>query len=165
MTDSKDNQQIPMSVLDRVIKLSQENNESYAQMVSAMDTVAVNTMEMADALEKLSRNIDDEQLGCVVKESMDSIKGDISAVRMAVSCISAKHNIINALGKVFEFEQESEQDVLKKAKAMLWLLDIIGVFQRNKFLFSFCAGAVIVAVLGSAGVKIKDILLFLFHSF
>jgi len=153
---------VSMDVLDRVIKLSTENNASYTQMVSALDTVAANSMEMADAIEKLSKTIEDEQLAEVVNGCMIKIRDEVSAVRALVGIISVpKYNLLAAIGSVFEFEKESEQGIQNKAKAVLWLLDIIGIFQRNKILFSFLAGALLVAILGSAGMKIRDILVFI----
>ena len=153
---------IPLSVLDRVIQLSQENNESYSQMVAAVDTLASNSIEMADALEKLSKTISDEQLATVMKECTNTIRSDVGAMRTMVGVLSVpKYNLLAAIANCLDFEKESEQGVLNKAKAVLWFLDIVGVFQRNKILFSFAAGAILVAVLGSAGMKIRDILVFI----
>ena len=163
MNEQHDNDgKIPVSVLDRVIKLSQDNNNAYSQIVAALDSMSSRSMEMADAVDRLSKNIEDEQLATILKDCMTSIKADVQVMKNTVGVLAVpSYNLVSAIAACLEFDKATEQEVRNQAKAVLWFLNILGVFQRNKSLFLFLSGALLFAILGSAGVKFRDLLAFI----
>lgn len=154
--------QVPLAVLDRFIKLSQENTASYATLVSALDQMSSKTMMMADILDQLNKQITEEQLAATITDSIAKLRCDLQKVHEGIESLGApEYNLATAVAANLEYHKVSEVEVQGYAKSLLWLLGVVGVFQRNKMLFAFAAGALGVSILGGAGMTVWDVLKFL----
>lgn len=154
--------QVPLVVLDRFIKLSQENTASYATIVAALDQMSIRTMTMADILDQLNQQITEEQLARTITNSIGELRCDLQKVHDTIKGLGApEYNLATVVAANLEFHKTTETEVQAYAKSLLWVLGVLGVFQRNKTLFAFVAGAAVVNILGSAGMTVWDMIKFL----
>lgn len=124
--------------------------------------MSLRTMAMADILDQLNRQITEEQLATTITDSIGKLRCDLKEVHTAIQGLgSPEYNLATAVAANLEFHKASETEVQAYAKSLLWLLGILGVFQRNKMLFAFAAGALGVSILGGAGMTVWDVLKFL----
>jgi hypothetical protein len=152
---------IPLSVLDRVIKLSQENSTGYSAMVAAVDAISARSAELSDAVDRLSSDLEDETLTTTIKVATLSLRQDVELVKNALTVYTVpKYNMLTAVSNRLEYENTCEQDVKHLAKAVLWFLTLISIFQKNKTLFAFVAGAIAISLLGMTGTTVMDIFKF-----
>lgn len=153
---------VPISVLDRFIKLSQENSESYNSMVSAVDAISAQMMDLKLQVEQMNTQIKSESLAEVVNKSVAKIQADMGEVKELARVLAIpEYNLLTAIAEYFQYKKTSAQDLQAKAKAVVWFLSVVSFFQRNTTLFAFTCGALVVGLLGTAGMTLWDILQFI----
>lgn len=145
---------VPMAVLDRFLRLSQENNEAYAAMVTALDSMSSKVLELTDQMEQVKTTIDREQLAKVVADLQD----DITTLRSVVQVCDPQYNVLSVLADNLQHEQYDKKDVQELANAVVWLLSVVSFFQKRRYLFIFLTGVALVTLVGNASEGAKGII-------
>lgn len=157
--DQKPDSTVPLSVLDRFLKLSQENNEAYAAMVSAVDAMSSKMMELNDQVSGVKDTIDKEQLAKVVKDSMQSMQADIKTLSIAVQNFGdPQYNVLSTIGECLAHDEIEKKEIRELAAACIWVLSVIAFFQRRRLVFVFMMGVAIVTLLGNASEGAKAVI-------
>jgi hypothetical protein len=172
---------VPMVVLDRFLKLSQENHEAYAAMVTAVDSMSSKMLELTDQMLNMQgKLIEKDELYAVIQQALKTMKDDLAvvkAVRDEVGALKVKYdsfpdllkdisvcagnpeyNVLHSLAENLKFGQKDKKDVQALALALEGLLKTVAFFQQRKLVFAFCAGTVIITMLGSAGEGAKAVI-------
>ena len=174
---------VPLSVLDKFLKLSQENHEAYSAMVSAVDSMSSKMLDLTDQMAEVKDTIDKEQLAKVVIESMQDMRADLAILKTVrdefgalklkqdalpdllreVAACNGKpqYNVLATLAASLEFEQWDKKEVQELAGAMETLLSIVVYLKARQKLFIFLAGILVVMLLGTAGEGAKTVIKFI----
>jgi len=161
-TDAKNgNGSIPVSILDRFLKLAQENNESYGSMVSAVDKLSLNVMELSERIAGMESIIETEQLAEVVENFQQAHKEELKKVSATLeqmkSCIGdPKFNILSSIAESLVFKRASEQDVQAISKSAVWFMDMVTFVRKRIILVAFLVGLSLAFILGSSGLTAWD---------
>jgi len=181
--DRSSEMSVPLSVLDKFLKLSQENHEAYSAMVSAVDSMSSKMLDLTDQMEEVKGTIDKEQLAKVVTEAMQAMRNDLAILRTVRDEFGAlkskqdelpsllldvakcngnpQYNVLLTLSENLEFEQYDKKDVQALAAALETLLSIVAYLKERQKLFIFLAGIVLVMILGTAGEGAKTVIKFI----
>jgi hypothetical protein len=150
------NGKVPISVLDKFVELSRENNDAYGAMVDAVETMSGNLINVSNSLETLEKQIADENLAQVMKTCSNTIRGDVEAIRKATStCARLDYNILVALGNYLEYNNVDTKHV---SETLVKFVNFIGFFQKNALKIMFVMGVVLAFILGTNGITAWDIL-------
>ena len=174
---------VPLSVLDRFLKLSQENHDAYSAMVSAVDSMSSKMMDLTDTMEALKGTIDKEQLAKVVNDAMLAMRQDLTilktvrdemkvikdrqdalpeVLRQVAACNGdPQYNVLLMLSKNLEFEKTAPKDMQELAGALSTLLSIVAAIKARRGMYTFLAGVVVVLLLGTASEGAKTVIKFL----
>lgn len=149
---------VPLSVLDRFLQLSQENNAAYGAMVSAVDAMSSKILELNDQMELVRTTIDKEQLAKVVRDATEHIKNDITTLSIAVKCFGEpQYNVLYTTSECLAHAQAEKKEVQELATALIWVLGVVAVFKRRRFFFVFLLG-IAVTLIGVAGEGAKSVI-------
>jgi len=152
---------IPLEVLDKFLIMSKENNDAYASMVSALDTMSNNTAEFADRLDSLEETIKKEKLAEVVQDYSEIITENVKSMHKMVNSFGdPRYSLIAGISNNLKYNNKESRDI---AVAAIWILGIVTFIRRNTIKFAFFAGVGIVLVLGSSGITAWDIIKSILH--
>jgi len=148
---------VPVSVLDRFLRISKENNISYAAMVSAVDAISAKVMEMGDQVSELTGAIEDEQLAQVMNTAVASITHDVDRLQIMMGVLKEpKYNILKALAECLEFKRATEIEVQATAKSVIWFLEMVTMFRNNRGKLIFLGAIALSVLLGSNSITLWD---------
>ena len=145
---------VPMVVLDRFLKLAQENNEAYSSMVTALDSMSSKVLELTDQMEQVKSTIDKEQLAKVVAD----LQKDIATLRGVMTTCDPQYNVLSVLSENLQHDQYDKKEVQEMANAVIGLLDIVTFFQKRRYLFIFMMGVGVVALLGTTSEGVRGVI-------
>jgi hypothetical protein len=148
---------IPITVLDRFIKLTQEQQEAYSAMSNAVDSMSAKMLELADQVSTITDTIVKEELA----QKCEDIKVEVSNLKTAVSGIDSQYNVVSILATSLKNEECDAKEVKELATALGGLLSVIAFFQKRKYVFIFVTGAALVALFGTASEGVKSVIKFI----
>lgn len=155
--DNKNNDtpSIPITVLDRFLKLTQEQHESYSAMANAVDSMSAKMLELTDQVSTITDTIVKEQLA----KKCEDLKNEVSSLKLLASGMGeSQYNIVSILAQSLKNDDCDPKEVKELAVALGGLLSVIAFFQKRKFVFIFVAGAALVALFGSASEGVKSVI-------
>ena len=160
--DHNGDSRVPMAVLDRFLSLSKENNEAYGAMVAALDQMSTKVMDTGDRVEALERTIIDEQLGTVLMQSVADIKTQVQDMKALVGVLAVpKYNLMKSIGEYMEFTRANEDQMKSLAEDIVFTLRFVNFFRRNRVVFAFMLGIILVGILKSVGYTAWDVIKFI----
>jgi len=160
------NGKVPLSVVDKIVDISQKNNESYNEIVSVLDTLSASLIEVRDALSKLEQRIAREQLAEVLEASVVTIKEEVESLSNMIdnaflSSLSEylKFNNMNTNDfiKLLIFHLDSSVSKKENQEALMWAIGVIGYLKRNWGKFMVAIGATLTLIYINGGKNIMDI--------
>ena len=159
---SNGDSKVPIAVLDRFLQLSKENNDSYGAMVSALDQMSAKVMETGDRVEALEKQIAEEKLGTVLVQGVADVKTQVQDMKVLVGVLAVpKYNLLKSIGEYMEFMRANEEQMKGLAEDIVFMLKFVSFFRRNKVVFAFMMGVVLVGLFKSAGYTAWDIIKFI----
>lgn len=84
-------EKVPVAVLDKVIGISEANNQAYSQIVGVLDELSSHIMDMRRTVNTLSDQVETEQLADVVQSCTKDIKSDVDNVAEIVSYLKSSY--------------------------------------------------------------------------
>ena len=148
---------IPITVLDRFIRITQEQQESYNAMSNAVDSMSAKMLELADQIGTITDTIVKEQLA----QKCEDLKTEVFNLKTAVTGIDSQYNVVSILATSLKNEECEAKEVKELATALGGLLSVIAFFQKRKLVFIFTAGAALVALFGTASEGMKSVFKFI----
>lgn len=150
---------IPITVLDRFIKITQEQQESYNAMSNAVDSMSSTMLELANQISTITDTIVKEQLA----QKCEDLKTEVHNLKNVVTGIDSQYqyNVVSILATSLKKEECEAKEVKQLATALGGFLSVIAFFQERKFVFIFTAGAALVALFGTASEGVKSVFKFI----
>lgn len=148
---------IPITVLDRFIKITQEQQESYNAMSNAVDSMSAKMLELADQVSTITDTIVKEQLA----QKCEALRVEVLSLKSLASGMGeSQYNVVSMLAQSLKSDDCDPKEVKELAAALGGLLSIVAFVQKRKLVFVFVAGAVIVALFGTASEGVKSVIKF-----
>lgn len=162
MDQDKNNQDnipsIPIAVLDRFIRITQEQQESYNAMSNAVDSMSAKMLELADQVSTITDTIIKEELA----QKCEDLKVEVLSLKTLASGMGeSQYNIISTLAQSLKNDECDPKEVKELAVALGGLLSLVAFFQKRKFIFIFILGAALVSLFGTASEGVKTVAKFI----
>lgn len=154
--DKNNNNRVPISVLDRFLKMSQDNNQAYLSIISVLDSLSANLEDLSDHIEKLENAIEDEELTRIVQESSRTIKDSTASIKEVMDgWAKPEYNILSAMATYMEYHRVDVQAI---SESFVWIAKIADFIRRNRMKIAFLAGVFLVFVIGTSGLSLWDLI-------
>jgi len=157
------NQSVPLEVLDKFLKISKENNESYSAMVAAVDAMSAKLMDVGDQIAGLTGTIEEEQLADVLNNAVVSIQKDVETLRNMMGTLTEpKYNILKGISEQLASKKPTDKELMDVSESVVWVVNLFTVVRRNAGKLIFLAGVMLAVVLGSSTMNVWDIIKLVF---
>jgi hypothetical protein len=155
---SQQNDMVPLAVIDHILKITSDSNKAYSALVSALDAMSSNLIEVSGKMEALQGTIQDEDLAKVIGECATIIKNNSETIHNTIGAWMDKpeYSLLSGVTQCLEYKRCSPEEVQDLSASVVTFLSVVSFIRAHAIKIVFAGGILFAYFAGAAGITLKD---------